>query len=307
MVLPKLVAFDLNNTIWTRSRCGNLFLNPDIWRIMKFLERNGVKIAICSKHTSKQEAQDFFKQTWTTFNGAPRNLMSFVARGCFVVQKGKCHKKSHFKIVKQQSRIDYDDMLFFDDNTDNNTVTEWGITFQEVNSRGFDWATFQEGLDAYDDAKSSPSTSPSPSPSLLLRPPPPPSLLFRSLPPPSVPLRPPPPPSLSLRPPPAPSVALRPPPPPMPFDAQAALDARYRNFTRKLVNITTGDWSIYPESIRNTHKGDILWTDGSANHAFASAPTITAYKVVRRRGNVWNGSVMMEGLASASPYYFQLQ
>jgi len=83
-------------------------------------------------------------------------------------------------------------------------------------------------------------------------------------------------------------------------------DAKYKTFTKRLKNITRGDWSIYPEAIKNTHENEILWTDGNSNHTFASAPTIQAYKVVRRQPNNRNGSVMEYGLASTSPYYFQL-
>jgi len=88
-------------------------------------------------------------------------------------------------------------------------------------------------------------------------------------------------------------------------DRQMKKDAKYKTFTKRLKNITHGDWSIYPEAIK-THEGDILWTDGHSNHSFASAPTIQAYKVVKRQPNNRHGSVMEHGLASASPYYFEL-
>jgi len=88
-------------------------------------------------------------------------------------------------------------------------------------------------------------------------------------------------------------------------DRQMKEDAKYKTFTKRLKNITHGDWSIYPEAIK-TIEGDILWTDGHSNHSFASAPTIQAYKVVRRYQNNRNGSVIDHGLASASPYYFEL-
>jgi hypothetical protein len=80
----------------------------------------------------------------------------------------------------------------------------------------------------------------------------------------------------------------------------------YANFTKKLKNITSGDWNIYPEAIKNTYEGEILWTDGKSNHSFRTAPTIQAYRVVRRKPNRPDGRVIAHGLASASPYYFKL-
>ncbi|KAL4242518.1 hypothetical protein ABKN59_011769 [Abortiporus biennis] len=93
--------------------------------------------------------------------------------------------------------------------------------------------------------------------------------------------------------------------PPRPLPPQPPSDP-YRNFTRRLLNIAGGNWGIYPEAISGTYKGEILWTDGIARYSFASAPTIIAYKVVRRSPNTPYGSVVAVGLASASPYYFQL-
>ncbi|KAJ8509194.1 hypothetical protein ONZ45_g8614 [Pleurotus djamor] len=78
----------------------------------------------------------------------------------------------------------------------------------------------------------------------------------------------------------------------------------YSAFTRRLINITDGDWNKYPEAIRNTYKGEVLWTDGNDSHSFASAPSIRAYKVVRKDRN---GKVIAEGYASASPFYFRLE
>jgi len=80
----------------------------------------------------------------------------------------------------------------------------------------------------------------------------------------------------------------------------------YVNFTKRLQNITTGDWNIYPDAIPGTYSGEILWTDGDSSHSFTSAPTIQAYRVVRRNPSVYNGQVIQTGLASASTYYFKL-
>ncbi|CAA7264689.1 unnamed protein product [Cyclocybe aegerita] len=77
----------------------------------------------------------------------------------------------------------------------------------------------------------------------------------------------------------------------------------YRNFTRRLQCITNGDWSVYPESIRGTYNGEILWTDGNQAYAVGTMP---AYMVVRRSPSVPTGPVVDVGRAAANPYYFRL-
>ncbi|KAJ6546678.1 acid phosphatase-domain-containing protein [Mycena vulgaris] len=268
MNLPDLVAFDLDGTFWKRSSNNSLVLRPDIARIMTYLYNHKVKMAVCSRHGSQQEAQDFFTQHSITIKGVKRTLMSLIAPGCFVIKNRD--KKYHFRVVNKQTGITFGDMLLFDDLQVNSDVhTGLGVNFSKVGSQGLDWKSFKNGLKSFDDSSSSSSSTSSDSSSSdsddgggggnT------------------------------------------------PSNPQMVLDARYKSFTRKLVNITTGDWSKWPESIANTYKGDILWTDGNANHAFVSSPSITAYKVVRRYGNVATGSVMTEGMASASPYYFSLQ
>ncbi|KAF4612590.1 hypothetical protein D9613_012708 [Agrocybe pediades] len=77
----------------------------------------------------------------------------------------------------------------------------------------------------------------------------------------------------------------------------------YSAFTKKLKNVTSGNWNLYPEAIRDTYEGEILWTDGNDSYTFASAPRIKAYKVVRKDAR---GKVIAEGYASSNPFYFKL-
>ncbi|KAH6897927.1 acid phosphatase-domain-containing protein [Coprinopsis sp. MPI-PUGE-AT-0042] len=257
--LPKLVAFDLDGTLWRRNSAGDLQLRSDVPRIMKYLYQKNIKMAICSMHDKPKEARDFFNDNNNSIsvgNGRSKTLKSLIASGCFVVDPNKS-KKKQLHDVKKQTGIDYSDMLFFDDKKSNQVSS---VPFAHVGKSGLDWSTFQRGLNDFDanyssssDDSSSDDGGPSPP---VVRP------------------------------------VVRPVP--------------YQNFTRRLVNIAGGDWNIYPEAIRNTYRGDILWTDG-ANTAFASAPNISAYNVVRRAGNTPNGAVTAVGLASASPYYFAFQ
>ncbi|KIJ24596.1 hypothetical protein M422DRAFT_56350 [Sphaerobolus stellatus SS14] len=76
---------------------------------------------------------------------------------------------------------------------------------------------------------------------------------------------------------------------------------QYSTFTRRLQNITSGNWDIYyPDAITGTYNGEILWTDGNSNHCFATAPNIAAFRVVRRNPCTPDGAVVNYGLASAN-------
>jgi len=81
---------------------------------------------------------------------------------------------------------------------------------------------------------------------------------------------------------------------------------KWVNYTRQVQNITSGDWSTFPGTIRNLQPDEILWTDGNASYSYALSPNITAYQVVRRYPNTPDGAVTEFGLVSASPYYFKL-
>ncbi|KDQ59291.1 hypothetical protein JAAARDRAFT_68789 [Jaapia argillacea MUCL 33604] len=77
----------------------------------------------------------------------------------------------------------------------------------------------------------------------------------------------------------------------------------YSAFTTRLQNVTDADWNKYPEAIRDTYKGEILWTDGNDSYQFASAQRIRAYKVVRKDRS---GNVIAEGSIFLDPFYFKL-
>ncbi|KAJ6487152.1 acid phosphatase-domain-containing protein [Mycena vitilis] len=152
--LPELVAFDLDGTLWKRKH-GELVLRPEVARIMRYLYRNKVKLAICSKHDSKQEAVDFFKDNTVRIYGEDKTLWSLIAHGCFVIQSTE--KTAHFVRVQEKTGIDFSDMVFFDDDIANNVVKRKGVNFCHVGSRGLDWRTFDAGLAKFNYCASSSS------------------------------------------------------------------------------------------------------------------------------------------------------
>ncbi|EIW73820.1 hypothetical protein CONPUDRAFT_160682 [Coniophora puteana RWD-64-598 SS2] len=63
---------------------------------------------------------------------------------------------SFFKQVKDHAKVDYSDMILFDDEAVNNDIThELGITFQILKYKdGLTWGDYQRGIDMWQRAKS---------------------------------------------------------------------------------------------------------------------------------------------------------
>lgn len=115
---PKLVVFDLDNTMWTpelyqlrKLQRNNQFpvanrdvkLYPAIEKILA--EKNNTKFAIASRTKSVEWAHDLLDQFGI------KELFDYIE-----IFPGD--KKRHFANLKKDSGIDYEDMLFFDDNRD---------------------------------------------------------------------------------------------------------------------------------------------------------------------------------------------
>ncbi len=116
--LPKLIVFDLDNTLWTpelyqlrKLQRNNQFpvankdvtLYPAIEKILQ--EKNNTKFAIASRTKSVEWAHDLLDQFGI------KEKFDYIE-----IYPGD--KKRHFANLKKDSGIDYEDMLFFDDNRD---------------------------------------------------------------------------------------------------------------------------------------------------------------------------------------------
>jgi len=117
-VQPKLIVFDLDNTLWTpelyqlrKLQRNNQFpvankdvkLYPEIEKILQ--EKNSTKFAIASRTKSVEWAHDLLDQFGI------KEIFDFIE-----IYPGD--KKRHFASLKKDSGIEYEDMLFFDDNRD---------------------------------------------------------------------------------------------------------------------------------------------------------------------------------------------
>jgi len=126
VVVPSLIVFDLDNTLWTpelyqlrklqRSQKPPLAnqdvkIFPAAWDIIQQLRNNkdetfaNTKFAIASRTKSVEWAHDLLEQ--------------FELKNWFdYIEIFPGDKKTHFSNLKSQSGIDYKDMLFFDDSRD---------------------------------------------------------------------------------------------------------------------------------------------------------------------------------------------
>ncbi len=164
---PRLVVFDLDFTLWdcggTWCDClrppfkksgprvldannGHIRIYPDVEILLEILPQRGCQLGIASR---------------TEQPGWARNLLSLLG----LAQKFPYQaiypsdKKRHFRQLRDESRIDYEDMLFFDDERRNiDSVGSLGVVPFHVD-RGVTEANFSRGLQAWRRSKRSPSSS----------------------------------------------------------------------------------------------------------------------------------------------------
>ncbi|KAN0138761.1 Magnesium-dependent phosphatase-1 [Lactarius tabidus] len=166
--LPKLVAFDLDYTLWplwidshfgsplkrdgdtlneVHDRYENIisFYN-DVPQILHRLRAAGVVIAACSRTTAPALARRALTLLLVPpKDGDPESPV--VPAITFFDQKEiyPGSKIAHFKQLHKKTGIPYSEMLFYDDESRNKEVASLGVTFQLV-PHGFDNTTFEKGL-----------------------------------------------------------------------------------------------------------------------------------------------------------------
>ena len=120
---PKLIVFDLDNTIWTPElyqlrklqraklmpRAGkDVKLFPGSQKVVEMIrsgEFGDTRFALASRTQSVEWAQDLLDQ--------------FELRELFDhIEIFPANKKAHFENIREASGVDYEDMLFFDDARD---------------------------------------------------------------------------------------------------------------------------------------------------------------------------------------------
>ncbi|CAA7268355.1 unnamed protein product [Cyclocybe aegerita] len=181
MRYPKLVALDLDGTVWyhwlndkkfkkrvTHNIADNLeavghhkvrdkknhanfiTISPDVPRIITELALRKIDIAIVSRNTSKalcDRALWYFKAR-DPETKQMRPITDFIK---YDEVKDES-KQKHFKRIKNWSGYEYHDMLIFDDQPLNLEVETWeGVTFKLVkhHNDGLTWQDYLDGLDEW--------------------------------------------------------------------------------------------------------------------------------------------------------------
>ncbi|KAK6143664.1 hypothetical protein DH2020_024012 [Rehmannia glutinosa] len=186
-VLPKLVVFDLDYTLWPfywkarhvqlrqekeaidamissikaeiprlriTERCPLLLsdclsknsmpsLFPHAKDILYALKDRGVDIAIASRSPTPDIANDFLEKLGIK--------SMFVAQEIF---SSWTHKTDHFQKIKQRTGVQYNEMLFFDDENRNiEAVSKMGVTSILVDD-GVDLGALRQGLSKFSQNRS---------------------------------------------------------------------------------------------------------------------------------------------------------
>ncbi|KAI0073977.1 magnesium-dependent phosphatase-1 [Panus rudis PR-1116 ss-1] len=169
--LPKLVAFDLDYTLWDLwidthvtpplKRDGNalnsvkdkygeeISFYRDVPEILHRLRNAGVIIAACSRTSAPTLARRALSLLLVPPPAGHKGESPTPAIKFFDQQEIYPGSKiTHFKKLHQKTGMPYSEMLFFDDEHRNKEVESLGVTFCLV-SRGLDDRTFEHGLNEW--------------------------------------------------------------------------------------------------------------------------------------------------------------
>ncbi|KAH7865013.1 hypothetical protein Vadar_001175 [Vaccinium darrowii] len=139
-VLPRLVVFDLDYTLWPfycecRSKREMPSLYPHAKGILYALKDKGIDVAIASRSPTADIAKTF--------------LDKLDIRSMFVAQEifsSWTHKTEHFQRIHRRTGVPYNSMLFFDDEDRNiEPVAKMGVTSILVGN-GVNLGAFRQGL-----------------------------------------------------------------------------------------------------------------------------------------------------------------
>ncbi|KAK7049086.1 acid phosphatase-domain-containing protein [Favolaschia claudopus] len=178
-IQPKLVAFDLDGTVWypwlnskifhgpdnlepfttqdgqlqirdKKNHATHVTLSKDIGRIITDLVKRNIQIAIVSRNDDKAlcDRALFYSYANDPHTNKPVSIIKFVNYDEIIDQS----KLGHFKRIQQWSGFSYADMLFFDDQPLNMEVETWeGVTFQLIphGHNSITWADYTAGLEVW--------------------------------------------------------------------------------------------------------------------------------------------------------------
>ncbi|KAF3435090.1 hypothetical protein FNV43_RR22177 [Rhamnella rubrinervis] len=142
-VLPRLVVFDLDYTIWPfycecRSKREMPSLYPHARGILHAFKEKGIDVAIASRSPTPDIANTFLEKLGIK--------LMFVAQEIF---SSWTHKTDHFQRIHSRTGVPYNSMLFFDDENRNiQAVSKMGVTSILVHN-GVNLGALRQGLTDY--------------------------------------------------------------------------------------------------------------------------------------------------------------
>ncbi|KIL57864.1 hypothetical protein M378DRAFT_15965 [Amanita muscaria Koide BX008] len=164
--LPKLIAFDLDYTLWDLwidthvtgplHRQDNntnevldkynqpISLYKDVPEILSRLRTAGVIIAACSRTSAPALAYEALRLLLVPSQSKdepPKPAIEFFSQS--EIYPGS--KITHFKQIHEKTGLPYSEMLFFDDEHRNKEVEKLGVTFYLASS-GVNNKSFEKGL-----------------------------------------------------------------------------------------------------------------------------------------------------------------
>lgn len=152
-VLPKLVVFDLDYTLWPfycecRSKREMPSLYPHAKGILYALKDKGIDVAIASRSPTPDIAKTFIDKLGFQ--------SMFLAQEIF---SSWTHKTEHFQKIHKRTGVPFTSMLFFDDEDRNiESVSKMGVTSILVGN-GVNLGALRQGLTEFGQNSGSSSKS----------------------------------------------------------------------------------------------------------------------------------------------------
>ncbi|XP_016497350.1 uncharacterized protein LOC107816175 isoform X1 [Nicotiana tabacum] len=168
-VLPRLVVFDLDYTLWPfYCECRSINEKPSMYPqakgILHALKDKGVNVAIASRSPTPDIANAFLKKLgikpmFVAQLTSSQPLFTWSRSGNSRLEERKTkkieifsswtHKTEHFQKINRKTAVPYNDMLFFDDENRNiQAVLKMGVTSILV-GKGVNLGAFRQGLSEF--------------------------------------------------------------------------------------------------------------------------------------------------------------
>ena len=148
--LPKMIVFDLDYTLWPfwvdthvspplkGSKDGGLTVRDaygsthgfynDVAGVLAAVKSRGIRIGAASRTCTPDLARQMLSLLHLPWEGTALSALSMFD----YLEMYPGSKTSHFQKIRKQSGVPYEEMLFFDDESRNRNVEDFGVVMQLV-------------------------------------------------------------------------------------------------------------------------------------------------------------------------------